>query len=260
MPDENNQVETTTTETPIDSGDRGGGEVTQQDTGQVQQPESSDWRVQRYGADYESNAEYWRDTTKYLRGELDKAKKASRRSIEEQDQPSRLPPAPTNGQPDPYADVRTVGDVFSKVEGMLSEREKQANFRASLRATREREQGDQASGIPSFAELEEEILVPLVKQNPTVLRLLKELPDPGQAAYTLAFLMKYKSVDSLRQLFAGEGREEMGKKINEVSKQAVRLKGSRPGQTSGKLTPEDIWSMPAEKFDQLVKKNTGRVP
>ena len=117
-------------------------------------------------------------------------------------------------------------------------------FRMSMQETRSQELGDPKRGIPSFSDLEQEVLIPAVEKNPAILQLLKTaFPHPGKAAYTLAFLLKYNTLDALEKLFAGKAREELGDRINEVSREAVRVNGRRDGATSGKLTPEQIRSM-----------------
>lgn len=230
----------------------GGSEV---ETGEVEQPAvPSDWRVTRYGPEWEQSLEYHRDTNKYLRGELDRAKKTQpRRTI---DEPAEVKQAKVEN--DPYADVKSVPDVFKRVESMLSEREKEANWRASLQNVRANETGDPEKGIPSFDELEQEQLIPFFEANPAVKQIIREFPNPGQAMYTLAFLLKYPSIDKLRALFAGKARHEMGQRINEVSKEAVRLGGRRDGATSSKLTPEQIRNMSSAEFAKLEAQNTGR--
>ena len=244
-----------TESTALDTDTASGGDV---DTGETQQPApSGDWRVDRYGQDWESKVEYWRDTNKYLRGELDRAKKTQPRRGIEDDQPKVSEP-PANSAQDPYADIKSVPDLFKRVDTMLSEREKEANFRSSLRNVREQETGDPDKGIPSFADLEQEQLLPFFQANPDVKNIIRAFPNPGQAMYTLAFLLKYPSIDKLRTLFAGKARQEMGERINEVSREAVRLRTGRDGATSPKLTPEQIRNMSSAEFAKLEARNTGR--
>ncbi len=93
-----------------------------------------------------------------------------------------------------------------------------------------------------------------------MLKLLKELPgDAGQNAYTLGILLKCQNIDGLREMFQRQGREQFAKKIDDVSKQAVRVKTGKSGSTSAKLTPEEIANMPSAEFEKLVAKNTGRL-
>lgn len=252
-------TETTTTgaETSVDS------EV---DKGGDQPQPSSDWRVNKYGAEWEASVDYWRDTNKYLRGELDKAKKVRpQRGLEDDDAPARTA-APvkeiSNGKSP--EEIESVKDLLEHVkrttedslEQRLSEREKRTNFRSSMATARENFSGE--DGFPSFTELEQEFLIPLVKSSPHVLELLRELPDPGKGAMTLALVLKAKNPDGLRKMFAADGYKELTDKIDATTKEAVRVKGGKSGATTAKLTPEQIASMPAADFEKLVNKNTGR--
>lgn len=253
-------TETTTVETS--TGDDGGSGIesaTSTDQGDGGKP---DWRVEKYGADWENSHQYWRDTASYWRGETDKEKKRrqqSARGIEDDDnQPaSTARREPDNGN-DPYADVNSVKDVFDRFEQKLADREINSNFRSEMRQTREKEQGYPEYGLPPFAEMEQEVLAPLVRQHPELLQVFKRIPTPGKSLYTLAFAIKYGGLEALENLFATKIREEMGKKINEVSNQAVRVKGGKDGPTNVKLTPDQIRNMSTAEFSKLHQKQTGK--
>ena len=259
-------LDTSTTEdstTAPDTGSSG-----ESDNGEQPQP-STDWRAQKYGDEWESSVDYWKDTNKYLRGELDKAKKARpARGIEDHETEPRQTARPQQqrqDQPDDDLDnVQSVKDLVnwwdkqaqSKFETILTQREKQSNFRNSMAQARTEYVGDDI--LPSFQDLEQDVLMPLVQQSPQILQLLRELPNPGQAAYTLGILLKAQNPAGLRKMFASQGREELLDKINETTKQAVRVKQGRSGPTTAKLTPEQITAMPSDEFERLVAKNTGR--
>ena len=256
--DENLESLDTSTETATTDTDTGGEQRT------AEAPVSDDWRVNKYGAEWESNLDYHKDTNKYLRGELDKAKRSNRRTIDEEAQPA-APKQPTNGKESPYSDVQNVDEfgnrIESRIQSMLSEREKDAAFKASLRHTREQEKGDPDNGIPSFADLEQEVLRPLIDKNPGILRVLKETFESdqlGPAANLLAVLVKFKTWENLKAVFAGQARQEMGDKINEVSREAVRMNNKRDNGKTSRLTPEQIQNMPKAEFEKLVARNTGR--
>jgi hypothetical protein len=125
----------------------------------------------------------------------------------------------------------------------------QDRFSSSMRAAREEYKGDPDAGIPSFTDLEQEILIPLCEKQPQILQLIKSMEDPKAAAYTLGMMLKLQGgfMDVLR----GQGRAELTDKINAVSKQAVRLKnGGNTGRKSGKQTAADIWNMSKEEFEK----------
>ena len=267
---EDNELDTSSdvsTETPSTPAPDTGGE-TQQDTtteGDTPAPKS-DWKTEKYGPDWQNSAEYWRDTSTYWRGELDKAKRSRpQRRVEEASTEERPKQPAQTAKESLYGDVQTVDEfgnrIESRVQSLLAEREQQSMFRMSMQETRSQEVGDPKRGIPSFSDLEQEVLIPAVEKNPAILQLLKTaFPHPGKAAYTLAFLLKYNTLDALEKLFAGKAREEMGDRINETSREAVRLNGRRDGPTSGKLTPADIEKMSSAEFEKLVARNTGRMP
>lgn len=232
-------------------------------------PAQSDWRVEKYGPDWENSVAYWRDTERYRSNELDKAKRQLRqqRSIEQSTTTHQQPQQPTQPQePSPYSGVETIDQFGQRIESRFKEqldaREREANFRASMASVREKEQGDPARGIPSFSDLEQEVLIPVIEKNPQIRELVKLVfpQNAGQAFYTLGFLLKYNTLDKLEALFAGKARQELGDKIEQVSQEAVRMRGRRDGATNGKLTPADIWNMSSAEFARLEAKNTGRIP
>jgi hypothetical protein len=283
MDEENQQLETSTETGTETAQTDDNAEVRTEGAEQVQ--ESSDWRVKKYGENYNDNVEYHRDTTNYLRKELDKAKaqaRQSRRGIEHDDDAGTQRRPAANGRSDDDAPQRFEGETteeFEKYlqqrmmktfESTLEQRERDNTFRQSLARAREMERGDSENGIPSFAEIEDSHLQPLIQQTRTerdilipkgssiVRELLRHLPDPGQSAYTLGVLLRAGNSDGLRKMFAGQGREEFAKKINEVSKAAATSKNGSSGRTTGKLTPEDIDNMSSAEFEKLKAKNTGR--
>ena len=234
---------------------------------------SVDWRVEKYGEDWKNNVQYLNDTNKYLRGELDKAKKraAPARGLDADDDPPAKPlngkhrddVAQDGGDDKPPTTVKELQDSLTRemrkvLDTDLTEREVKANFKSSIRAARDKYQGDEESGMPSFAELEEEFLLPMMqgKNGKTIHKLLHQLEDPGDAAYTLGLLAKFKG--GFFNLMKGKGADEVLKKIDATSKEAVRIKGGKPGRTSAKLTADDIWNMPKEQFGKEIEKAAGR--
>lgn len=275
MPEEfeNNEPLDTSTEPSTETDTGGAGES--EETATPAQP--SDWRVGRYGEDFENSLEYWRDTNKYLRGELDKAKRRTHRGIEDEggEQPAETQQAQQRtGQRGDLPEFKDVGELLEFIdkrhEASLATRERQSSFRQSMQQARQEYQADTENGIPAFTELEEEFLAPLVRQNvaqeaivipkgkSVVLELLKHMPNPGQAAWTLAMMLKYKNPQGLRELYAGKGREDLARQINDRAKEAVRVRNGKAGNVSPKLTPEQIRAMPTAEFEKLVARNTGR--
>jgi len=286
MPDETDeQLGTTQTEQSTETTTE-----VEQDQSTDTQTESTqakpDWRVEKYGPDYESKADYWKDTASYWRGETDKEKKKRQNRVPLEDFRAKdegiaaKPNANGNangangnttdaeGKPK-FEDVEQLLEHINKQNAQffeknftekLTERERESNFKNSMQKARRENVGDPDSGIPSFAEVEQDVLIPLVESNPKVLALLKELPgDPAENAYTLGIVVKSRNINGLRELFQRQGRESFAKKIDDVSKQAVRVKGGRSGPTSAQLTPEDILNMPKAEYEKLVAKNTGRM-
>jgi len=265
-----------------DKGDEGGGDVgktdnTGKDAGSQAKP---DWRVEKYGEDYENSVAYWKDTSSYWRGETDKEKKKRQGKAPLEDfkaADTTVKPAGTNGKETMKAgtegepEFKTVQDLLehvkknqeqffeSKFTERLTERERENNFRSAMQRARKEQTGDPENGIPSFAELEQDVLIPLVESNPKVLTLLKELGgDPAENAYTLAIVVKSRNMDGLKAMFERRGREQFAKKLDDVSKEAVRVKGGRTGPTTTKIGPDDIWKMSSEEFEKHVAKETGR--
>lgn len=259
-----------------------------QDAQQTDTQTKADWRLEKYGPDWESTPQYWKDNAGYAWDQL-KAEKAKRTGkvipleemkLKDADVAAKFA-SQTNGNGNgTHTDAADGGkpkfeDVDQLLEHInkqneqffeknftqkLTERERESSFRNSMQKARADNKGDPDNGIPSFADVEQEVLIPLVESNPKVLALLKELPgDPAQNAYTLAIVVKARNINGLRDLFQRQGREQFAKTIQDVSKQAVRVKGGRSGPTSAELTAADITSMPKEDFEKLVAKNTGRM-
>jgi hypothetical protein len=224
-------------------------------------PAKRDWRVEKYGADWEKSADYWKDTASYWRDETKKRNKTNR--IEETDET----PAPRQSARAPAADdlsdqevdidsISSVKDLIKHIEAKqeklfdekLSTRQKQESFAQSMRAAREEYAGDPEAGIPSFTELEQEILIPMCEKQPQVLKLLKEMPDPKSAAYTLGMMLKLQG--GFMNVLKGQGRAEVLNKIQDVTKQAVRTKGNSHGNRSSKATAADIWNMSSDEFEK----------
>lgn len=247
--------------------------------------EKPDWRVEKYGPDWENNVQYWKDNSSYAweqyKGEKQKRQKGV--PLEElgaKDNQGK-PAAQANGNGNGAAKDTTADgkpkfeDVDQLLEHInkqnreffesqfsekLTERERESNFRNSMQKARRENQGDPDNGIPSFADIEQDVLIPLVESNPKVLALLKELPgDPAENAYTLGILVKAKNINGLQSLFQRQGREQLVDKIKNAGKEAVRVRGGRSGPTSAELTADDIWKMSKEDFDKHVAKQTGRV-
>ena len=112
MPEDNeldtsSEVTTETQDTPAP--DTGGDDFQQPETQDAKPETPADWRVEKYGADWQNSLDYQRDTVKYLRGELDKAKRKPQRRVEETH--SRKPnPRPKTQTPDATEPIRRRTD------------------------------------------------------------------------------------------------------------------------------------------------------
>lgn len=268
-----------------DSGaDAGAGDTGALDEGSHDQADTNgdasgkpDWRVEKYGEGWENDVRYWRDNSQYAWSQYKTEKQRrqqSARGIEDSDpvdkpaQNGRQEASPKGGDDD-LSGIENVKDLVEAIEKRqalkfeqslaekLTEREMRTNFRTSLAAARQAFNGE--DGFPAFSDLEQEVLVPLVKNTPDVLKILRALPDPGAAAMTLALVLKAKTPVGLRKMFASEGYQELTDKINKTTQEAVRLKGGKGGKINAKLSPEDIKNMSTDEFEKLVARNTGRM-
>ena len=104
--------------------------------------------------------------------------------------------------------------VDQRVQRMLSEREAAGKLPHFYRKPPARsEQGDPKRGIPSFSDLEQEVLIPAVERAPAIMQMLKAVDkngkpvfsNPGKALYTLGFLLKYNTLDALESFVCRQG-------------------------------------------------------
>lgn len=284
MPDETDQELGTT---QVEQSTETTTEVEQPDPStDTQQTESTqakpDWHVDKYGPDYESKADYWKDTATYWRGETDKEKKKrqNRVPLEEfrpKDEGATAKPN-LNGNGADRTSAADAKPKFDDVEQLLehinkqnaqffeknfkeklTESQRESNFANSMQKARRDNTGDPDNGIPSFDDVEQDVLRPLIESNPKVLALLKELPgDPAENAYTLGILVKCRNINGLRELFQRQGREQFADKLKQREKEAVRLKSGKSGPTTVKITPEEILNMSKEEFRKYEAQQTGK--
>src|SRR5688572_21099841 len=192
----------TTGETETQAPDTGSEQV-QTDTPQTES--KPDWRVERYGQDYENNHEYWKDTASYWRDEhkKERAKRQQGTRVLEEPNGNGVQPESQEGVQD-EPEFKSVKDLIQYVkkdtERTLSERERESNFRSSIQRARQEFNAEEftSQGFPSFDDLEEEVLAPLLKGSPKIREILREMPDSGSAAYTLALVLKAKTPRGLR--------------------------------------------------------------
>jgi hypothetical protein len=227
---------------------------------------TTDWRVEKYGHEWENSAAYWKDNSNYAWNQY-KTEKQKRqqgaKGLDHEDQPAKQDAAAAKVNKDP-AQIETAEQLLAEARRQaaeemsqtLTQRERAQEWKNSIRQARESFAGGE--GLPSFADVEQEVLMPLLQQSPKIGQLLRELENPGQAAYTLGIVLKAKTPEGLRKMFASQGYEELTDKIDRVSKEAVRVRGNKGGPTNGKLTEKDIWGMSSAEFAKLEAKNTGR--
>lgn len=133
--------------------------------------------------------------------------------------------------------------------------EQQLDSRVEFTETRAREIHNGDDGLPSYDELVDEYVVPMIQKNPKIFEVIKQLPDPAEASYTLGFLMKYpKFSDMIKH----QSRDELVKNINQTARQAATVRGRSNGrQPSGKLTKAEIDSMSPEEFERELEAFRG---
>jgi hypothetical protein len=227
-------------------------------------PAKPDWRIEKYGENWEESAQYWKDTSAYWREETKKRQNRTVDRIEQTEKPAAAASPAAGDQPDGEVDLDSItsvkelithmrGEVEKTFDEKLSARQVQDRFASSMRAAREEYVGDPAAGIPSFTDLEQDVLIPLCQKQPQILQLIKAMDDPKAAAYTLGMMLKLQGgfMDVLR----GQGRAELTDKINSVTKQAIRVnKTGGGGKKSSKQTAADVWNMSSADFQKESAK------
>ena len=164
-----------------------------------------------------------------------------------------------NGKP-----IETIGEltesILKQAEQNFEKRftEKQLDGRVASTEEQARKQHDGADGYPDYDAIFDGYVEPMIKQNPKVYELLRLMPNPAEAAYTLGFLLKYPN---FKGTVESQARDDMAKNINKTAKQAATVKGKNGGvRVITKLTAEEIDKMTPEKFQKVLEPFKVRIP
>lgn len=65
--------------------------------------------------------------------------------------------------------------------------EQQLDSRVEFTESRARDVHNGDDGLPGYDELVDEYVVPMIQKNPKIFEVIKQLPDPAEASYTLGF-------------------------------------------------------------------------
>jgi len=213
------------------------------------------------------DAAWWENRAKHFEGEY-RTERGRRQTLQKQSggiqsREEVSTEAKQNGDgPKTLEQVESLHDLYgllkrenrAELDSRLGEDKKQTRLVTSQDRARTEHNG--SDGFPAYDDLVEETVLPLIEKNPRIYHLLREMPDPGEAAYTLGFLLKFPT---FKDTIKGQGREELLNKINETTKKAVVLKGKKDTKTqTGKQTAAEILAMPPEEFEKEISKVTGR--
>lgn len=155
-------------------------------------------------------------------------------------------------------DVENLGQfsqyILAEAKRQIKEdfTEEQLDGRVKATEASARKTHDGSDGFPEYDAVVDEYVVPLIKKNPNVFKLLRLMDDPGEAAYTLGMMIGFPD---FREQIKGQGREDLTKKINDATKKAATVSGRSGGrQPSAKLKKEDFEAMSPEDFEAEIEK------
>ena len=144
-----------------------------------------------------------------------------------------------------------IGEAKKSFQAEMTEKQLDGRVESSEKAARDSHDGN--DGLPAYDEMIDEYVAPLIQKRPEIFKMLRQLDDPAEGAYTLGFILKYKNFKDILQ---SNTRDELMKNINATSKQAasVRGKASNRSGNGGKLTKEEIENMTPEQFERELEK------
>ena len=162
----------------------------------------------------------------------------------------------------PIEEVKTVKDLVEHVitetrrasRAEMGELDKTNRIRTTQTAARSKHDG--ADGNPSYDDVLDEIVLPMIRENPNLFALLREMPDPAEAAYTLGMIVKYPE---LERRGVEKGRKEV---VDGLQNRNLRPKILKQQQKEPALkqaqTAEDIMRMSPEEIEAEIARVTGR--
>src|SRR5690349_19816559 len=209
-------------------------------------------------------AEYWRNKANHFESEY-KVERTKRQTYDKQYgglNNTRLRDQTRQPQPDQYRQVPdNITDLGQYTNYLLQQAEKSFEHKmterqldAKVESSEEnaRKTHDGEDGLPTYDELFDEQVAPMIQKNPRIYELLRLMPDPAEATYVLGFIMKYKN---FAQALQSHSRDDLMKAINQTAKQAATIKGKAGNRSgNGKLSKEEIEAMTPEDFERELEK------
>lgn len=204
----------------------------------------------------------------YWKGEYYREKKKRQQLQRDHDvfsSPTGVSPTPAQPKEEPFnlENVKTVGD-FAKY--ILSESDKRQEARLSEADKVNRIRTTQAEARRQHEDYDDvlnESVMPLIKQNPRIYELLRELPDPAEAAYTLGMIVRGNASDEAskkKPKVTPEARREAVKELsqNELRPKILKAQRKLSAEPSKKLSADEIMSMSDDDFELEIRRTTGR--
>ena len=213
----------------------------------------------------EERADYWMKKANHFETEY-KVERTKRQSYDKRygglnkaGVSQERPPSQTyNTVPNSLDEVKDLGQytrfVLDEAAKQFEHKmtQKQLDDRVETSESHAREVHNGEDGLPPYDELLDEFVVPMVQKNPKIFELIRQMPDPAEASYTLGMLLKWPN---FTEMLKSQANEDLIKKINGTAKQAATVKGKSSGrQPSGKLTKEEIDNMSLEDFERELEK------
>ena len=205
-------------------------------------------RAQHFESEYKTERQKGQEYSKKYGGLSREQEKTQRHNDNALFDESSIPPWATK---DLGTYTRFIVDTAKKeFESLATDRQLDQRVESSESRAREIHNGE--DGLPSYDELVDEYVVPIIEKNKKIYELLRQMPDPAEASYTLGFLLKYpKFADMIKS----QSRDELVKTINSSAKFAATARGRNGGrQPTGKLTAPEIYAMTPEDFEAELTK------
>lgn len=114
----------------------------------------------------------------------------------------------------------------------FTETQKTNRMRSSDAAAREKFDG--SDGRPTYDEMLDDVVAPFIREHPQVFHMLREMPNPGEAAYALGLLLNPELQEGETKRTQAKARTELVKKIDDAAKKAVTIKNGGNGGGAGK--------------------------
>jgi hypothetical protein len=164
---------------------------------------------------------------------------------------------PVQPAPDPYADVRPlidgVQDIGEYTRRVIEEAgnrfeknwsERQLRDRVETSEVRAKEVFNGEDGLPSYSELVDHYVVPILRQRPDITQLVMACPDPASASYLLGFCAKFPHLTERACTLAAKNGKIDARALRSLVqgnnfRPTVQGNGSGRRQPSGKVNYAD---------------------